>query len=330
MTSFDTCLILGQQTDMRTEFQGPGDSLGENFGEIPGSNGAAAFRAVCPDPSPVPVVLAVPHAGREYPQALTVMMRNPGLVAVRLEDRYVDKLASAAAEDTGAALLVACAPRAMVDLNRSPEDIDPEMIEGLAPGRPKRSAGLRMHSGLGVVPRRLPGLGEIWNRRIDAASLQSRIAQIHGPYHTMLDTILRRLRDRWGAALLLDVHSMPPLPARLSGASSPKIVLGDRFGASSAGSLVAAAFNHLAGEGMAVAHNRPYAGGYVLERHASPSDGIHAIQVEICRSLYLDSRLSEPSAECSTVSRLLSGLVRCLAAEVSAMGQGSKWGLAAE
>ena len=301
-----------------------------------------AFSLYAPEPSELPVLIAVPHAGRAYPGSLIERMRNPGFAALRLEDRYVDRLGEAVARATGAALLVARAPRAMVDLNRSTDDIDWEMFSRGSPADrfPDRhddtlgsyAPGRRARSGLGLIPRRLPGLGELWKRRHDHAELDARIGQIHSPYHECLAAELERLRARWGAALLIDLHSMPPLALR-SGIPAPEFVLGDRFGASCHGALVGSVFGYFSEMRRGVAHNRPYSGGYVLERHAAPAQRRFALQLEIDRTSYLDSRQAEPGPGFAAICALLAGLVRRLAGEVAALGRGqgaAAWADAAE
>lgn len=292
-----------------------------------------AFTLTSVEPSPIPVLIAVPHAGRCYPPGLFHALRHPESVALRLEDRYVDRLAEQVAAATGASLLVAHAPRAMIDLNRSPDDIDWEMIERESrPGGPAKLPSRRVLSGLGLVPRRLPGLGELWRVRHREQDLAGRIEGIHAPYHDALSQSLDGLRERWGAALLLDLHSMPPLPSRF-GMASAQFVIGDRFGVTCHGSVIAEAFAVFAQRGRAAAHNRPYAGGYVLERHASPHSGIHAMQLEIDRGRYLDSDLVEPGPGMEPTIEILSALVRRLAAVVADLGQGANekgWPLAAE
>ena len=319
------------------------DSTVLHGGSIPGAEGVEAFTLRAPDPSAIPVLLAVPHAGRSYPGSLLERMRHPGFVALRLEDRYVDLLAEAVAERTGTALLVARAPRAMIDLNRAVEDIDWDMIGGALPREAwpgdvgsytpgPNTPGHRARSGLGLIPRRLPGLGELWKRRHDHADLAARIAGIHEPYHACLDEALAQLRARWGAALLIDLHSMPPLGLR-GGQGSPEFVVGDRFGTTCHGALVGSAFSYFAEMRRGTAHNRPYAGGYVLDRHSAPQRGLHAFQLEIDRSSYLDSRLLEPGEGFDAMVTLLVGLVRRLAGEVAALGRlapGADWAHAAE
>lgn len=310
-----------------------GELVGEKGGCIPDAPGVAAFTLLEREPSEVPVVIAVPHAGRAYSRALLADMRHGPAAALKLEDRHADILGRAVARATGASLLVAHAPRALVDLNRAPDDIDWEMF--LRDARPVQGTGQpsrRVRSGLGLVPRRLPGSGDIWRRRLGKDDLAGRIDGVHAPYHAALAGVLARVRDRWGAALLIDLHSMPPLAGRI-GTATPQIVIGDRFGASCHGGLVACAFAHFGQVGREAAHNRPYAGGYVLERHGDPQANIHAVQVEVDRSRYLDSALVEPGEGMEAMIADLSGLVRRLAsatAELASDAGPAQWPLAAE
>lgn len=309
------------------------DSRPVQGGTIPGATGTPAFSLFLPQPSSIPVLIAVPHAGRAYPGSLLDRMRNPGFAALRLEDRLVDRLAEQVARMTGAGLLVAHAPRAMIDLNRAENDIDWDMFGRGAPADlGSYTPGRRARSGLGLIPRRLPGLGELWNRRHEHEDLADRLDGIHRPYHECLDSALAQLRRRWGAALLLDFHSMPSLPAG-GGQRSPEFVLGDRFGASCDGRLVATGFAYMGAAGKIAAHNRPYAGGYVLERHADPQSGVHALQLEIDRSSYLDSRHAELGDGFAAMTGLLAGLVRQLAVDVAELGRPDSqqsWSEAAE
>lgn len=286
-----------------------------------------AFTLEAPGEPVLPVVIAVPHAGRAYPDDLLAQMRAPDLCRLRLEDRHVDQLGLAVAQATGAALLRAHAPRAMLDLNRAESDIDWDMIEVPRALRPLAAlsgggaANHRARSGLGLIPRRLPGHGEIWRSRLPRAELERRIAEVHQPYHQMLATHLRAVRDVWGAALLIDLHSMPPLPAREGRALAPVMVLGDRFGASCHHALVSRGLTFFEGEGMAAAQNRPYSGGYVLDRHGAPATGIHAMQIEVCRSLYLDEGFAELTSAAMQVAALIARLVVQLGRETAALGQ---------
>lgn len=299
-------------------------------GAIPDS-ALPAFSVLQPSSCPVPVLISVPHAGRDYTAALTSRMRDPAWAKLKLEDRLIDKVGHALAAETGAALLVSRAPRALVDLNRAPDDLDWEMVSH-APARPRRAApaSRRSRSGLGLIPRRLAGLGEIWVGRVPYGEIERRIDQIHRPYHQTLGLMLEGLRDRWGAALLIDLHSMPPLAGRFAGEPRPEFVIGDRFGSSCDSALTRHALDYLERMGRPSAHNRPYAGGYVLDRHAQPARGIHCLQIEVCRSLYLDPGMTEPSARLPMIARLLAGLLRELASVTARLGMNHGYPLAAE
>lgn len=286
-----------------------------------------AFTLARPREMALPVLIAVPHGGRAYGPDLLARMRAPDICRLRLEDRHVDRLGEVIAQRLDIALLTAHAPRAALDLNRAENDIDWEMIEGPRLARPPAgqvplaASNHRSRSGLGLIPRRLPGHGEVWRARLPRRELERRIAEIHQPYHRTLEQELRRIRDIWGAALLIDLHSMPPLPSHDGDLPAPVLVLGDRFGASCHHSLMSGGLDHLAGAGLRAAQNRPYSGGYVLDRHGAPHGGVHAIQVEICRSLYLDEDFAELTPRAGDVAIRLAGLVQELGRQTAALGQ---------
>ncbi|MEO1220591.1 MAG: N-formylglutamate amidohydrolase, partial [Pseudomonadota bacterium] len=160
--------------------------------------------------------------------------------------------------------------------------------------------------------------------------IKRRIEQIHQPYHDFLDKELQRIRDAWGAALLIDLHSMPPLRRRSGEERAPRIVLGDRYGASCDSVLADHAFRYLEHHGCQTAHNRPYSGGYVLDRHARPARGIHGIQIEVCRTTYLDTAFSETTPNAKSLAQMLAGLVRVLGAETAGLASGGQVAQAAE
>lgn len=306
------------------------DSVCVDGGWIPGLAGAAAFTLAVRRHPAVPVLIAAPHGGRAYPPSLVKNLRHGESIVLRLEDRLVDQLAQGIAQATGAGLLIARAPRAMIDLNRSPDDIDWEMFAREArPAGGLPAVSRRARSGLGLIPRRLSGVGELWRRRHGTQDLAERLAGIHKPYHTALEGVLSRLREQWGGALLIDLHSMPPL-VPLPGMPAADVVLGDRFGATCNDRIVASAFAHFAQCGRVAVYNRPYAGGYVLERHAAPGQGIHALQIEIDRRCYLDPTLTEPGPGMGGVIADMAMLVRRLASQVVELSRGSETPLAAE
>ncbi|MEP3051474.1 MAG: N-formylglutamate amidohydrolase [Erythrobacter sp.] len=290
-----------------------------------------AFTYSRPKSLPLPVLIAVPHAGRAYPAKLLSKMRNAKASALRLEDRFVDLVGKKIARQTSSGLLIAHAPRAMLDLNRARDDVDWTMISGAArPGPAHSQANRRARSGLGLVPRRLPGSGDIWNSRLEAAELEDRIQDIHRPYHSFLARELEYIREQWGAALLIDLHSMPPLRRKNGQMRNTDIVIGDRFGGSCDSSLVSRALGYLDRQGVETAHNQPYSGGYVLDQHSAPTRGLHAIQIEVCRSTYLDENLVEPGSGLGQMAEILAGLVRELARATSRLGDAGQMCQAAE
>ncbi len=318
----------------RDDSQIYGGADASSGGKVPGLADAPAFTLWQREPSSIPVVIAVPHAGRSYPPELLARMRHPGFSAARLEDRLVDLVGAEVARRCGAALLVAHAPRAMIDLNRASDDIDWEMVSGGSAANLAASAtsitARRARSGLGLVPRRLPGVGELWKWPLERDELAARIGHVHVPYHAALSGLLDAVRARWGAVLLIDLHSMPPLPAR-AGEPAAEFVVGDRFGAACAGTLVAEAFACFGAARRLAAHNRPYAGGYVLERHARRAEGIHCLQLEIDRRLYLDAGLAEPGAGLPETVDMVAALVQRMAIAVAELGrERERWRAAAE
>jgi N-formylglutamate amidohydrolase len=260
-----------------------------------------------------PVVISVPHAGRDYPLALKTALRVPLAGLLPLEDRLVDAVARAARTDQTA--IVQMRARAWIDLNRGEHERDPLLDEG-APTIPLSQQSAKLRSGLGLVPRRASGTGDLWARRFTDADVTARIANDHRPYHAAIAAALAAAHARFGVAVLLDVHSMPPLGAANGGA---RIVLGDRFGHAAAPRFVERVEAECTARGFSVALNVPYAGGHILERHARPHLGIHAIQLELDRTLYLDRKLFAPGAGFARVVDLLRSTLAVLADEALAM-----------
>ena len=245
----------------------------------------ASFDRLGPAVPASPVVLSVPHAGRDYPLALRAALRVPLSGLLPLEDRHVDRVAIDAR--TAEIMLVQRLPRAWIDLNRSEDERDPRVDEGASTtNQPAQSAKLR--SGLGLVPRRASGAGDIWRRRFPDADIRQRIERDHRPYHDALAAALAAAHAQFGVAVLVDLHSMPPIPG------GARVVIGDRFGRSSATRFVMRIEAECAATGVRTALNTPYAGGHILDRHARPAGGVHAVQIELDRSLYLDAAMTAP------------------------------------
>jgi N-formylglutamate amidohydrolase len=234
--------------------------------------------------SELPVLLSVPHSGRDYPGWLVEMAPGGRAALSTLEDPLVDRLVWRAV-NRGVGAVIARTPRAAIDCNRAEHEIDPAVVAG----RRRERLTARARGGLGIVPARTPHHGFLWRRPIDAEQLETRLNQAYRPYHSAIEEMLGELHARFGCALLLDCHSMPPPPD-----GTAPVIFGDRHGRS-AGSWISGEAVRVAREcGFAAQLNDPFAGGQVIERHANPAINIHALQVELDRRIYLDSALREP------------------------------------
>ncbi len=267
---------------------------------------APSFDRHGPETPVSPVVLSVPHAGRDYPLPLRAALRVPVASLLPLEDRHADTLTLAA---RGAEMLfIANRARAWIDLNRAEHERDQRVDEGAQP-LSEGTMSLKLRSGLGLVPRRASGT-DLWRRRFADEEVRQRIEHDHRPYHAALAAALAAARDRFGVAVLLDIHSMPPLAA-----GGARIVIGDRFGRSAAARFIGRIEGVAHSAGVRTSVNTPYAGGHVLDRHADPSANIHAIQVEIDRTLYLDRRRDQPGPGFDTTAALLRRVIDSVADE---------------
>lgn len=270
------------------------------------------FFRIGPERPVSPVVLSIPHAGRDYRPELLRAARLPQAALEGLEDRLVDRLVWRATAN-GATAFVARTPRAEIDLNRDEREIDPASVSPPLPsGSLVQSA--RTRGGIGLVPSRIVGLGPIWRERITRAELDRRITRIHRPWHTAIEAALIHARNRFGGAILLDCHSMPPRAPREGAMAAPlaTVIFGDRHGATINGDLLDAACEAARTLGYRTACNAPYAGGYTVSRHGKPRQGIHALQIELDRSLYLDRDLRGPGPGFEGVCRLIAAVAGAL------------------
>lgn len=254
-----------------------------------------------------PVVVSVPHAGRDYPPEMQQLLTVPVARLTALEDRHVDAVAARAVGDE--VMLVARRARGWIDLNRSPlRDRDPQVDGGIDPRAFAAQASDKVRSGIGLIPRRAGGADNMWRRKLTDAEVQARVAHDHAPYHAAIDVALAAAHRRFGVALLLDLHSMPPLP----GAAAAQVVLGNRHGHSGAALFTDVAAGVVRAAGLRLGINHPYAGGHILASHARPRAGIHALQLEIDRSLYLDAQLDQPGDGAATTAAWVRRLIDAL------------------
>ncbi len=263
-----------------------------------------------PPRSSLPVLLSVPHSGRDYDSAVLSNAAQGRRALETLEDPLVDRLVWRAVA-AGIGAVIQPVPRAVIDCNRDEEEVDPAAVAGISPA----PVGARARHGLGLVASRTHRHGALWRRPIDRAELQRRLDQVHRPYHQALKDGLDALLVRNGEALLLDCHSMPP---RTKGQAD--IVIGDRHGSSCSGWISAEAARIVRASGFRAALNDPYAGGAIVARHGAPRTGVHALQLEIDRSLYLDrdGRTAGPGFD--RIASLIEELATALGNALSSRG----------
>ncbi len=249
------------------------------------------FTVTEPSGQTVPFVFNAPHAGAVYPAAFLAASRLDPMALRRSEDAFVDEL-FAPAVDLGAPLMTARFPRAYLDLNREPYELDSRMFDGrLPPFANTRS--MRVAGGLGTIPRIVADGQEIYRGRLASDDALRRIERLYKPYHRALRGHLARTAQVFGHAILIDCHSMPSTSLHREDVSKADVVLGDRYGTSCAPVLTDLVDAHLRGRGYFVVRNKPYAGGFITEHYGEPALGRHALQIEINRALYMDERTLE-------------------------------------
>ncbi|MBX6323312.1 MAG: N-formylglutamate amidohydrolase [Rhodospirillaceae bacterium] len=287
-----------------------------------GARDMPTLRVDMPDPQTMPVVFASPHSGSAYPRELLEGSRLDRMALRRSEDSFVDEL-FADAPRHGAPLIAALFPRAFIDPNREPYELDPAMFAHDLPAYVNISSP-RVAAGLGTVPRVVSSGEEIYGRKLSFAEVEERLDRFYRPYHAALRRLVAETRQRFALCLLIDCHSMPSAgwPGEPeTGRDMPDVVLGDCHGTSCDGWISARVEQMLRQLGFRVSRNAPYSGGFVTQHYGRPSEQVHALQIEINRALYMDeSRLVrsagfDPLRE--KMARLIASLGRLLAAGAS-------------
>jgi N-formylglutamate amidohydrolase len=251
-----------------------------------------AFEILRPQ-SATPLIFASPHSGRLYPETMMAASSLDAAAIRRSEDVLVDDLIAPGAA-AGAVVIQARFARAFVDVNRAPYELDQGMFEDELPAF-ARGRTARVAAGLGAIARIVADGQEIYARKLTFAEAAQRIEKVHRPYHGALADLVAEARARSGLAVLIDWHSMPSAAAGTTNGRRNDIVLGDRFGASCAPAVARRVEDALRAAGYRVARNVPYAGGYTTEHYGRPSAGVHALQIEIDRGLYLNEATLQPA-----------------------------------
>jgi N-formylglutamate amidohydrolase len=253
-----------------------------------------SYDVLRPAQQSAPFVFSSPHSGRIYPAEFLALSRLDPLTLRKSEDCLIDHLFRPVA-NLGAPLISARFPRAYLDLNREPYEIDPDLVDEPPPPH-ANSQSVRVAGGLGTVARIVSDGEEIYRERLPLRSVMARVEQLYFPFHSELSRLIEETRQQFGYAILIDCHSMPSTAMTPGGGQRPDIVIGDRFGASCDSRLAGLVREAFRSKGYGVQMNRPYAGGYITEHHGRPTRGVHALQLEINRGLYLDELTLQPNA----------------------------------
>ena len=254
------------------------------------------------------VVFALPHSGRDYGVSFLNQSILDQLSIRSSEDAFLDQLIDGI-EKYGAPKIIANAPRAFIDLNRSTDELDPALISGIK----NNIRNPRISSGLGVIPRVVSQGKEIYRGKLSFEQAQSRIKYYWKPYHTDLSNLLQRSQSVFGQSLLIDIHSMPheAVSTQSSFIKPPEIVVGDRFGMSSDPEFTNLVISILKQHEFRVAKNTPFAGAFITKHHGKVKKRIHALQLEIDRSLYMDEEKISPNSEFEELkTRLFPALIQ--------------------
>ncbi|WP_431284473.1 N-formylglutamate amidohydrolase [Humitalea sp. 24SJ18S-53] len=256
-----------------------------------------------------PIVFASAHSGRDYPPLFLAESRLDAISLRRSEDSFVEQL-FAQAPALGMPLLAATFPRVYCDANREPWELDPGMFDGPLPAW-VNSQSPRVGAGLGTLARVAASGEAVYSRRIPFAEAEARVRNCWEPYHAALSGLIAETVAAFGCCLLIDCHSMPAHPAH--GQDPPDMVLGDAHGTACAPRATRLVEEGLQGLGYRVRRNDPYAGGYVTRHYGRPRDNVHAVQIEIARSLYMDEAAIRPHAGLEVLAARLTGLMTELA-----------------
>lgn len=257
-------------------------------------SGKPPFEVIAPARHRLPVVINSGHSGSFYPDCFLAASRLDRNTIRRSEDTYVDEIMASGAA-VGAPLLKANFPRAWLDVNREPYELDPKMFAGSLPTY-ANVRSVRVAGGLGTIARIVADSEEIYAAPVPVEEALARIDAVYKPYHRALRQLVIDTRAAFGLAILLDCHSMPSSVRGPHGRQRPDVVLGDRYGTSCATELTDLVAQILTRLGYSVSRNKPYAGGFITEHYGQPARGLHAMQVEVNRGLYMDERSLERTA----------------------------------
>ena len=246
------------------------------------------FEIVEPADWRAPIIFNSPHSGSAYPDEFLKASRTDLAALRRSEDSFMDELI-ADLSDLGFPTVSVNFPRSYVDVNREPYELDPRMFSGRLPSF-ANTRSMRVAGGLGTIPRVVGDGQEIYSERIAVDDALARIEQFYKPYHRALRRLINKAHRAFGTVVVVDCHSMPSVGVSREEPRRPDIVIGDRYGTSCAPMLADTVEETMSRLGYSVGRNKPYAGGFITEHYGNPASGLHTIQLELNRAVYMDER----------------------------------------
>ena len=249
------------------------------------------FEIVEPAEWRAPIIFNSPHSGSAYPDDFLIASRVDLPTLRRSEDSFMDELIGHLG-NCGFPVMRVNFPRCYVDVNREPYELDPRMFSGRLPSF-ANSRSMRVVGGLGTIPRVVGDGQEIYRERISLDDALERIEALYKPYHRALRRLINRAQQMFGTAVLVDCHSMPSVGLSRDEPRRPDVVIGDRYGTSCAQLLSDRIEETMSRLGYSVGRNKPYAGGFITEHYGNPASGMHTVQLELNRAVYMDERRCE-------------------------------------
>ena len=282
------------------------------------ANGVIDVRV--PARQTAPLIFCSPHSGTQYDPGFVASSRLDEKNLRRSEDSFVDEI-FAGAPESGAPLLRALYPRAYLDPNREPYELDPEMFSEPLPNHVKTRSD-RVRAGFGTIARLVASGAEIYAAKMPYAEAERRIDMLYRPYHRALEGLIEATLRDFGAAFLLDCHSMPSVGGptdRDRGTPRADIVLGDRFGASCQPAVIETAERIFLDLGFSVRRNEPYAGAFTTAHYGRPGKRVHAIQIEVNRRLYMNEATVARSRDLPRLQKKMNRFIVAMAEESLAL-----------
>jgi len=259
-----------------------------------------------------PLILNSPHSGAIYPHEFLMASRSDLATLRRSEDSFVDELIEGL-DTRGFGIVKVHFPRSYVDVNREPYELDPRMFDGRLPSF-ANTRSMRVAGGLGTIPRVVGDGQEIYRGRLSVEHGLQRIESLYKPYHRALRRLIGKVHRNFGVAILVDCHSMPSVSISRDEPRRPDVVIGDRYGTSCSALLADVVETTMSGLGYTVGRNKPYAGGFITEHYGNPAAGLHVIQIELNRAIYMDERRRERTAAFPKVAADMAVLAEACAA----------------